>query len=120
MTNFIFNIINEKIKKNSEIKNKKILVAGLTYKPNVSDLRNSLAIKIYQKLKKKFINIKGYDPIIDKNFAKKMKIETNFKKIKNSDIVIFLVNHKIFKKNIKYLKKYKTEIIDPFLFFKFN
>ena len=37
----------------------------------------------------------------------------------DSDIVIFLVNHKIFRKNIKYLKKYKTKIIDPFFFFKF-
>ena len=120
MKNFIFNIVNEEIKKkNPEIKNKKILVAGLTYKANVSDPRNSLAIKIYKKLKKKFINVKGYDPIIDKIYAKRMKIETNFKKIEDSDIVIFLVNHKIFRKNIKYFKKYKTKIIDPFFFFKF-
>jgi len=50
MTNFTFNLINKEIKRKTEKKNIKISVAGLTYKPNVSDLRNSLALKIYKKL----------------------------------------------------------------------
>ena len=40
-------LINKKI-----FKNKKILICGLTYKENVADLRNSLQLEIFKKLKK--------------------------------------------------------------------
>ena len=52
MENFIFKLIVKEIGKNIKMKNKKIAVIGLTYKPNVSDIRNSLALKIFNKLKK--------------------------------------------------------------------
>ena len=41
-----------KIKKIRKIKANKILILGLSYKANVADSRNSLAIKIYLDLKK--------------------------------------------------------------------
>ena len=50
MQDYIYKKIVNGIKK---YKNKKILICGLTYKENVSDLRNSLAYNIYKKLKKK-------------------------------------------------------------------
>ena len=49
-----------------------------------------------------------------------MNISTNFKVIKNSDIIILLVNHKILKKKIRYLAKTDKIIIDPFLFLNSN
>jgi len=120
MTNFTFNLINKEIKRKTEKKNIKISVAGLTYKPNVSDLRNSLALKIYKKIKKKYLKVKAYDPVINKDNAKIMNISTNFKVIKNSDIIILLVNHKILRKKIRYLTKTDKIIIDPFLFLNSN
>ena len=51
ISHFIQKEIEIKIKKNNL---KKILILGISYKANVSDLRNSLALKIYQNLKKNF------------------------------------------------------------------
>ena len=86
---------------------------GLTYKPNVPGLRNSLAINIHKKLKKIIKNINYYDQIIDNIFDKKNNIYKNFKNISNSEIFIILVKHKEIFKSIKFLKKNKKMIIDP-------
>ena len=114
MENFIFQKISAKIKKIINLKKKNITILGLTYKPNVSDLRNSLAINIYKKLKNKFSNVNAYDPIIEKKIAYKNNIYVNFNKIKNSDIFISLVNHKEIVKVLSFAKKNKKIIIDPF------
>ncbi len=117
MENFITNLIIKKISKINKFPKKKILVSGLTYKANVSDLRNSLAIKIFLNIKKKLKNVTGYDPIADKFNAKKLKIINKFEKVKSRDVIIFLVNHTSFKKDYIYFKKRKKTIIDPFNFF---
>ena len=66
-------IIRQKIKTDLKSidpkKKKKILICGLSYKKDVADLRNSLSLKIFNSLKHK--NIKGYDPLIETNSAKK-------------------------------------------------
>jgi UDP-N-acetyl-D-glucosamine/UDP-N-acetyl-D-galactosamine dehydrogenase len=114
MEKFIFENIYKKILKIKENENKKVVVAGLTYKPNVSDLRNSLAIKIFKKLKNKIPNIMGYDPTIENKLAKKLNIEVDYDKIKKADIFIFLVKHNKFKNIHTYIKKKNKIIFDPF------
>ena len=114
METFIFEKINKKVLKVKKNKNKKIVVAGLTYKANVADLRNSLAIKIFKKLKYKVPNIMAYDPTIEKKLAKKLNIEIDFENIKNADIFIFLVKHNKFKNIYLYAKKNNKTIFDPF------
>lgn len=114
METFIFEKINKKVLKVKKNKNKKIVVAGLTYKANVADLRNSLAIKIFKKLKHKVPNIMAYDPTIEKKLAKKLNIEIDFENIKNADIFIFLVKHNKFKNIYLYAKKNNKTIFDPF------
>ena len=93
---------------------KKIILLGLTYKPNVPDYRNSLAINIYKKLKKIYNEIKIYDPVIEKSFYEKEKIKSNLKDLKNSDIFIILVKHKQLDYVINFAKKSKKILIDPF------
>ena len=114
METFIFEKINKKVLKVKKNKNKKIVVAGLTYKANVADLRNSLAIKIFKKLKYKVPNIMAYDPTIEKRLAKKLNIEIDFENIKNADIFILLVKHNKFKNIYLYAKKNNKTIFDPF------
>jgi UDP-N-acetyl-D-galactosamine dehydrogenase len=92
---------------------KKIILLGLTYKPNVPDYRNSLAINIYKKLKKIYKEIKIYDPVIEKSFYDKEKIKSNLKDLKNSDIFIILVKHKQLDYVINFAKKSKKILIDP-------
>ena len=97
MEKFIFKKIFETIHKIKNRNQKKIVVAGLTYKPNVADLRNSLALKIFKKLKRKISNVVAYDPTINRKISKNLSIETNFSKIKNAHTFIFLVKHNEFK-----------------------
>ena len=102
-------MIKSKIK-NLKIKKKiKVLICGLTYKQNVADLRNSLAFKIFKMLKNKYI--KGFDPLIDTDTAKKNGILTNKNHINNFDIFVILTKHNKIKKILNRIKK--NRIIVP-------
>lgn len=112
MENFILKKIISKIKEIKGLK-KKIIVVGLTYKPNVPDYRNSLAVNIYKKLKKKISYISAYDPIIEKSFIKKNHINNDFKKAIKSEIYILLVKHKNVRFLLNHARKKNKIIIDP-------
>lgn len=67
---------------------KSIIVCGLSYKPNVEDMRDSASFKIISDLKKKNFKIFGYDPYFNNKSIEKYLIENNlnelnFKKIEN-------------------------------------
>tara|TARA_B100001121_G_C18667279_1_gene611979 strand:+ start:635 stop:1864 length:1230 start_codon:yes stop_codon:yes gene_type:complete len=98
---------------------KKILILGVSYKANVADLRNSLALQIYLKLKKKFKNkIFAFDTVIDKNSAQKFKIYQKISKINNYDLIVPLVNHTDLKN--RFLSNYilrKDRYLDFFNYF---
>ncbi len=114
MEKFVFEKIYKKILEVKNITKKKIVIAGLTYKPNVADLRNSLAIKIYRRLKNHLSNIVAFDSTIELKLARKLKIEINFQNIKKADIFVFLVKHNKFKNIYTYAKKNNKTILDPF------
>ena len=101
-----------KILKITKIKfvNKKILLFGVTYKSNVSDVRNSIPLNIWKilktKLKKKIYCV---DSCIDKEIAKKLNVETNIKNAKY-DYFIPLVKHKDFELQFKKAKANNKEI----------
>jgi len=115
MEDFIYNKIFNKITNKKNYFSKKIAITGLTYKPNVSDLRNSLALKIMKRLKQKIPSIIAFDPVIETNLAKKFNIESDFDILKKVDIFVTLVKHDELKKVINYAKKNKKIIFDPFL-----
>lgn len=109
---FLENKIKYKIKKN---KHKNILVCGITYKANVSDLRNSLSLKIFLNLKKiKNIKVTGYDPTVDKTSSKIYKIKSKVLDFKKYDLVVLLVKHDTF---LQKIKKFKKKNPDNFLDF---
>ena len=103
MTNLI--IRNIKYQINIKKLAKKILICGLTYKKNVADLRNSLSLKIYNKIKK---NIRGYDPLINEMLAKKHGLIYKKKDFKKFNVYILLTKHTILEKKIK---SFKNKII---------
>ena len=119
MKDFICNEIIKKIRKNKIYNNskKKILLVGITYKKNVSDYRNSLALEIYKKIKLKYKNIVGYDPLLNNEISKKYNIKNNLNNFNNFVGVIFLVNHKSFHKIYKNFKKKNKLTIDIFSFY---
>ncbi len=97
--------LNFVIKNLNSIRNKKILICGLTYKEDTSDLRFSPAIEFLKKIKKKSSKVSVYDP-----YVKKIDFHLNeislIKNISSAfDVIIFCVAHTKFKylsfKNIR-------------------
>ncbi len=121
MQKFVSRKIEEKIiliRKEKKIE-PKVLICGLTYKKNVSDVRNSLSLKIFVNLRKKYKNIFGYDNVCEDKISSKFKIQRNIEMIKDSfDLVVFLVDHKKNKSLYDYFKRQKKIIIDPLKLYK--
>ena len=114
MYKFIYSkLVNEIKSFKIDFKNSRLLVLGLTYKKNVSDIRNSYAINVVKLLKKRFRIIDVYDPLLKNKKLKDIKIMENIK-IANYDLVINLVNHDIFKSIISKIKKSKKKYLELF------
>ena len=105
-------------KKNIKIKEAKILIMGLTFKENCSDLRNSGVENLVHKLKKSECHLDLQDPWAEKEEVKNIYgIYPNNKPSENTyDAVLISVAHDKFKKiglaNIKNLCKKKHVIFD--------
>ena len=104
----------EKVKKILKIKNlkkKKILLFGLSYKADVDDLRHSPALLMAKSLKKNQHDVYFFDSFIKKDFDEIKKIK-NLKAIYNFDLIIFAVGHSNFKKiNFQNIKISRNTII---------
>jgi UDP-N-acetyl-D-galactosamine dehydrogenase len=119
MFNYIISCLKSKLKKiNQNIYNAKILIVGLTYKENVSDIRNSLALKIYRYLKKYNKSVIGLDYNVPDKERIKYKINKDYNKKNKYDAVIFLVNHKKYNNLYSKLKNNCLIAIDLFNFYK--
>lgn len=118
MSKFYFNIFEKEFKKRFNIvKNKNILVMGLSFKENVPDIRNSKSLDIIKYLKKKNFNVFCYDNNVDKKFLKDTyKIEVINKIRKNYyHGIIIIVKHNSFnfiKKKIEIFLKKNGVILD--------
>ncbi len=88
-----------------DYKKKRLIFLGITYKPNVSDIRNSLALDIVKYFIGHNKNVKFYDPIANLENKELLKHSVeNLTNLNNNEIFIVLVKHEIFKKNKKILK----------------
>ena len=95
------------------IKKSRILVLGLTYKKNVSDIRNSFALKLYRLLKKKIKYLEACDPFLTKKNIKNIKVLHNFN-IDDYELILNFVNHDLFKNKILKIKKTNNKYLDLF------
>ena len=88
-------------------KKNKILVLGLTFKENVSDLRNTKVIDLIKSLKKKGHKVFVNDECAHKNDVKKMNLNiTPLSKKDKYDTIILAVAHDNYKKlNYSFFKK---------------
>ena len=57
------------------------MVCGLSYKPNVGDMRDSPGFKILNELKKRNFKIGGYDPYFNPELIEKYLIENFLKEL---------------------------------------
>jgi UDP-N-acetyl-D-galactosamine dehydrogenase len=112
MSKFYFNIFLKEFKKKfTTIKNKNILVMGLSFKENVPDIRNSKSFDIIRYLKKKKFNVFCYDNNVDKKSLKDAYKINAINKIRKNYYhgIIIIVKHSSFnfikKKIATFLKK---------------
>ncbi len=105
-------------KKGIKIKGSEILIFGVTFKENVSDMRNSKVLEIIQLLTKLGVNIKFYDPNVSLTLLPKQLKNMQVASLKNKkfDGIIYAVNHNEFSdlrvSKIKPLLKLKSVVYD--------
>ena len=120
MVNYVIAKLNNFLnKKNKSIENSKIMIVGLTYKPGVADMRNSLNFKIFKKIKKKNNKIFGCDPFIGKKNKLTYKIHKTIANHIKYDAIVFLSYHDFFGKKFRKIikSKNKNNILDPFNYY---
>lgn len=95
-------------RKSGNLKNKRIAVLGVAFKPNTDSVNEAPSVKIVKKLLKDKAKVIFYDPAASENFIKLFKKNGNITKadsalnaIKNADAVLVLAKWPEFKK-IKY------------------
>lgn len=89
------------------IKNTKITVLGISYKPNIDDMRESPSFEIISKLKKMGAELKIYDPYI-----KELSTVNSLEDAICSECIVLITAHNEFiKMNIKKLKKSGVKVI---------
>lgn len=91
-------IIKKMIDENVRIKNNSVTIMGITFKENVSDIRNSKVIDLISELKEFGLNINVVDPYANKKEVLEiLGIELkNAEEVKDSACVIFAVPHQSF------------------------
>ena len=110
--------INKMKKKKIPIKRSKILIMGLTFKENCTDIRNSGIQSVIEEFKKFDCHLDLYDPWAEKDeIYKNYKIYPKYEITNNTyDGIIIAVAHKIFKdmgiQTIKNFGKKKCVIYD--------
>src|SRR3989338_7528162 len=90
------------IKANKTVKGAKVLILGITFKENVSDIRNSRVIDIINELKEYDVNVIACDPLADKEAVRNeygIELAEYNKNIK-VDAVVIAVAHNTFKKEL--------------------
>ncbi len=77
-----------------------IIILGITFKENVSDIRNTKVVDIYNYFKEYGMNVKIFDPVANKEEVKQhYGIELiDYDDINNADALVFCVAHDAFKK----------------------
>ena len=126
MSKFITKKINNNIKLKKNI-NSRILIMGITFKENCSDIRNTKVIDLYNQLSKTNNIVDVYDPTVNKIEVKKvynLKLMNILKK-NYYDAIVISVAHNLFRnigfKKIRSYGKKKCLIFDlKYLFDKRN
>lgn len=88
-------ILNEYAK---SVRNSNILLLGMSYKPNIADLRESPGLEVYELFKESGANVSYYDPyadsFLDKHGETVHSEAFNLEQFKAYDCIVLITNHK--------------------------
>ncbi len=104
-------IVKKLVKAGKHIQNSKILIMGITFKEDVSDIRNSKVVDVYRELLSYGVKVEVTDPYAD---PEEVKEEYQFDLVKQPanhyDVVIAAVSHdKYLNLNEDYFKSISTD-----------
>ena len=85
------------IEQDKSLKKTRVLVMGVTFKENVSDIRNSKVPELIKELQEYKINVDAVDPWADgKEFEEEYKISLQKEPTGEYDAIVLAVNHKVY------------------------
>ena len=96
MPNYVVSRVNELMNSNDKIlKNSKVLVLGVAYKKDISDMRESPALNIIELLLEKHVKVSFYDPFVEelKISGQIIKKETKSNSFEKYDMLLVLTPH---------------------------
>ncbi len=96
MPEYVVSLVENALKAISKVENANIAVLGLSYKPDVDDIRQSPAIKIISMLEGKGMKLRIFDPFV----KEKSNVKTLKEAVKNADLVILVTHHSEFIKSL--------------------
>lgn len=90
------------IEADKTVKGAKVIIAGITFKEDVSDIRNSRVIDIITEIKEYGIEVIIWDPLADSNAVQhEYGIElTKYDQNLKADAIVIAVSHNIFKREL--------------------
>ena len=96
MPAYVVSRVNELLNSQDKIlRNSKVLVLGVAYKKDISDMRESPSLDILELLLEKNVEVSFYDPFVDElNISgQSIKKETSSKNFENYDMLLVLTPH---------------------------
>lgn len=105
----VANIINHKSSEEANNKKPKVLIVGVAYKAESSNIRGSVSLKVWQQLEKMGAEISYHDPFVPRVNGHH-SIPLTRENILDSDVIVITTDHR----NVKYgeLVKFKKPIVD--------
>lgn len=112
----------KKLKERIKLKNKRVAILGLAFKPEIDDIRNSLSFKAKKALVREHATVVLHDPYV-KHYEEQEVLRDLSEALENVDAVIIATRHKEYIKNkdkiLKTLSK-RTLICDIWNVFEVN
>ena len=94
----------KKIKEKISLKNKKVLILGLSFKPEIDDTRESLSFKLRKALLREHANVILHDPYV-KSYSKQKVLSSLDDALKGVDIIFLATKHNIYIKSVNKILK---------------
>jgi UDP-N-acetyl-D-mannosaminuronic acid dehydrogenase len=85
----------KKIRERINLKNKKVLILGLAFKPEIDDIRESLSFKIRKALLREHAKVVLHDPFV-KRYSQQEVIQDLDVALKGIDILFVATRHKVY------------------------
>jgi len=86
----------KKLLAEKKVKKPKVAVLGLTFKANIDDVRESPSVTVCNILEREGIDYVAYDPWVKQDLVKG-QTQSLEDAVRDSDVILFLVNHEKFK-----------------------